>query len=171
MIPSSIRPTRGPARRKYRWRPCFTSVSSFALASLARCPLAVCGAIPAENASSLAVRARPSSNAQRMFARAGSPTSAAISATSFTPSIDQIWACPRVFAIADTSAGTVLSAVHLAGRNAYLGVEADMNETKRALNEFADGCNFEANKGLVAGGGAEKHRAVHDMHRGFHRPA
>ena len=43
--------------------------------------LAVCGATPPANASSVAVKARPSSNAVNMLARAGVPTSAATSAS------------------------------------------------------------------------------------------
>src|SRR3569832_1301987 len=51
-------------------------------ASLARCELAVCGVMPASRASSPAVSARPSINADSMLARAGSPIRAATGAMS-----------------------------------------------------------------------------------------
>src|SRR5215207_85843 len=54
--------------------------SSPAAESRARWPLAVCGVTPAARASSLAVSARPPISAISMPARAGSPTSAAVSA-------------------------------------------------------------------------------------------
>src|SRR5436305_13325309 len=48
--------------------------------NLLRWPLVVCGDTPAAQASAVAVSARPPSNATSILARAGSPTSAAISA-------------------------------------------------------------------------------------------
>src|SRR5262249_24934663 len=61
-------------------RPRRTADSTPASVSFARWVLAVCGVTRAATASSPAVRARPSSRAVTMVARAGSPTSAATSA-------------------------------------------------------------------------------------------
>src|SRR5512144_2220124 len=72
--------TVGEASRKYRCRPLRTTDSTPAAVSFARWVLAVWGVIRAAEASSLAVRSRPSTSADTIVALAGSPTSAAISA-------------------------------------------------------------------------------------------
>ena len=72
--------TAGEASRKWRCRPWRATESTPAPVSFARWTLAVCGVIRAAEASSLAASDRPSSRADTIVARAGSPISAAISA-------------------------------------------------------------------------------------------
>src|SRR5580704_8922522 len=69
------------------------STTSWAANSLPRCPLVVCGDTPAAKASSVAVSARPPSNAHSILARAGSPTSAATSA--IWGAFDMLGICAR----------------------------------------------------------------------------
>src|SRR4051812_42013297 len=69
--------------------------SNPALASRARCALAVCGVMPAARASSAAVSARPSISGASMLARAGSPTRAAVSAKAAVLGMAYLFVCWR----------------------------------------------------------------------------
>jgi len=80
IIASTACATSGDAIRKYRLRPFFCAVTNVPSESFARCQLAVCGETPAVNANSVALWLRPSSSAQSITARAGSPITPPISA-------------------------------------------------------------------------------------------